>query len=496
MSVPISALVQVLPGTIVAAGNAVDILGLFITDSSKIPGGTVKSYSNLLDVAKDFDSTEKEYKAAQVYFNSYTNSTQKPARILFAYQGKEETPAKLIGGNLGQMTVDQLKELTGNLTVTVSGSELTGNDIAFADITTFADAADVIQTALDSAKSKITVTFDSTGKDFVITTISKGKTSTITAATGTLASQIMLDEANATVSQGTSPSTPAELMNSILNINRNWATFTTLYKSSVEDKLAYSEWANGQNNRFAYVDREMPLESDEDWSNTWCATVQKNEYSGIVCVYEEDGDVPLYPAFIMGCAASFDFNRLNGRTTFAYRAQSGLTASDIDQSFYNRLTDFGYNVYANFAGTKENFNFIQKGVVSGQFKWLDTYINQIWLNANLQLRSVYVLRDNPLLPYNRIGYSKFAVSWGAQADLAVNYGAIQTGVTLDPSQLQQVESAVGFDVSDSLASKGYYIDIKDAPASVRIERGSPPSTFYYVDGGSIQSITLASIAIL
>lgn len=496
MSVPISALVQVLPGTIVAAGNAVDILGLFITDSAKIPGGAVKSYSSITDVAKDFEATEKEYKAAQVYFNSYTNSTQKPAHILFAYQSTQETAAFLTGGNLGDMTVDDLKEFSGDLTITVSREELTNASIVFTDITTFADAADVIQNALDSTKEKIAVNFDAARKDFVITTVAKGKAATITVATGSLASQIMLDSASATVSQGASPKSPAELMNSILDINRNWATFTTLYKSSIEEKVAYSAWASSKNNRFCYIDREMPDESKEDWSSTWYGLVQKNQYSGIVGVYEENSDSPLYPAFIMGCAASFDFNRLNGRTTFAYRTQAGLAPTDMDQSLYNRLTDFGYNVYANFAGTKENFNFIQKGKVSGQFLWLDTFINQIWLNANLQLRSIYVLKDNPLLPYNRIGYSKFIVSWSAQADLAVNYGAIQTGVNLDPSQLQQVESAVGFDVSDSLASKGYYIDIKDAPASVRIERGSPPSTFYYVDGGSIQSITLASIAIL
>lgn len=496
MSIPISALVQVLPGTIVAAGNAVDINGLFITDSSKIPAGTVKSYASITDVAKDFDSTEKEYKAADVYFKSYVNSTQKPARILFAFKSSELTAGTLTGGNLGDTSIDDIKKMSGDLTVKVGGKDLSAKALKFDTVTTLADVATAIQTGLDSAKTSISTTYDATSKAFKITTLAKGASATISAATGSLSSGLKLDAASAKVSVGVEPAKPADFMNNIIKINRNWGTFTTLYKSSVEEKVEYSKWTDSQNNRFAYVDRESPDAGKDDWSDTWAAQVQKNKSSGSVFVYEEDSGSPLYSAFVMGCAASLDFNRLNGRTTFAYRTQNGLAPVDIDESFYNRLTDAGYNVYANFAATKEDFNFLQKGTVSGQFLWLDTFINQIWLNANLQLRSIYVLKDNPLLPYNRIGYSKFVVSWQAQADLAVNYGAIQIGVTLDPSQLQIVESAVGFDVSDTLASKGYYIDIKDAPASVRIERGSPTATFYYVDGGSIQSITLASIAIL
>lgn len=495
MSVPISALVNVIPSVIGAAGNARDLLGLFITNSPKIPAGKIKSYSSLLDVSDDFEATTPEYQVAAVYFKSYTGATQTPSAILFVqYNQSDATPAVLSGGNLGQTGVDQIKALTGTLTVNVSKTPLTGTP-DFSKITTLADAATAIQTALDAGNKNIKTQFVSTSNNFVITTIATGSKVTISAGTGTVAAPLKLDTASASESQGMDPLIPADFMNRIIQNNTNWATFTTIYGSSVQDKLAFSAWCGDQKNKYLYVDAEAPDLNSDDWSKNWLPQVIQNKTSG-TCGFYENTDVHLYPAFLMGCVASLDFTRLNGRTTAAFRTQAGLRATYIGQSEYDALTSAGYNVYCNFAAAKEEFNFIQKGSVTGDFKWVDTYTNQIWLNANLQLRTVYVLKNNPLLPYNRIGYSKFAVSWGVQGDLGVNYGAIQTGVTLDPSQLQQVASAVGFDVSDSLSSKGYYIDIKDAPASVRVARGSPPATFYYVDGGSIQSITLASIAIL
>jgi hypothetical protein len=52
------------------------------------------------------------------------------------------------------------------------------------------------------------------------------------------------------------------------------------------------------------------------------------------------------------------------------------------------------------------------------------------------------------------------------------------------------------DISDTLQTRGWYLQIKDATPQVREARGTPPMTFWYLDGGSVQQITLASLAIL
>lgn len=243
------------------------------------------------------------------------------------------------------------------------------------------------------------------------------------------------------------------------------------------------------------MDAEAPDLSGDDWSKNWLPQVIQNKTSGTCGVYENT-DIHLYPAFLMGCIASLDFIRLDGRTTLAFRTQSGLMATYLTQSQYDALTSAGYNVYNNFAATKEDFNFLQKGSVTGDFKWIDSYVNQIWLNSNFQLRLIYALRDYPSLPYNQTGYDVLLTTLTVQCELGVTFGAIRPGITLGEDQIQQVNSMVGKDISNALYVKGYYIDIKDAPASVRIERGSPSCTIFYVDGGSIQQITLVSEDIL
>ena len=74
-------------------------------------------------------------------------------------------------------------------------------------------------------------------------------------------------------------------------------------------------------------------------------------------------------------------------------------------------------------------------------------------------------------------------------------GAIRTGVALSASQKAQIQYALGKDVSATIYAKGWYLQIDDATAAVRADRASPTMTLYYADGGSVQALTLASIAI-
>jgi hypothetical protein len=75
----------------------------------------------------------------------------------------------------------------------------------------------------------------------------------------------------------------------------------------------------------------------------------------------------------------------------------------------------------------------------------------------------------------------------------INFGAIQPGVQLSASQAQQVNTAAGAKIDGVLSTVGWYLQILPATAQVRGIRGSPPMKFWYTDGGSIQSLLLATI---
>jgi hypothetical protein len=99
------------------------------------------------------------------------------------------------------------------------------------------------------------------------------------------------------------------------------------------------------------------------------------------------------------------------------------------------------------------------------------------------------------IPYEVDGYALIEAAFMDPIEAAVNFGAIRKGVKLSNLQKADVNNAAGLDVSGPLYSRGWYLQIKDASPQVRAARGTPPMTFWYMDGGSVQKLTLASIVI-
>ena len=129
------------------------------------------------------------------------------------------------------------------------------------------------------------------------------------------------------------------------------------------------------------------------------------------------------------------------------------------------------------------------------FAWLDSYINQIYLNSQLQLALMTLLTSVNSVPYNARGYGLIHAACQDPIDQAVNFGSIQSGVTLSALQAAEVNNAAGVTIDTILSQRGWYLQVKDPGTQVRGQRGTPQCTFWYVDGGSVNSITLASIVI-
>lgn len=490
MSIPASQIVEVNPGVLAAAGSAVDLNGLILTQDPTVPTGQVVPFTTAQDVKDYFGPESTEGDLATIYFNGYENNTKKPGLLYFAQYLAEDTKAFIRGGSLGNMTLDDLVKLTGEITLTVSGASVSKNAISLADATSFTNAAELIETALGK---DVKVSFTNVTNAFVITDAGTNQPSTITAATGDLAESLNLTlDKGVTVSQGATALAPGAFMDSITKVSLNWALFTTVWKCSLEELTEFSKWASGQNDRFGFAGWDEDTNAAlPDPTGTWGAALNDNKYSGSIPTFGNQN----HAVFVLAWAASLDFTRLNGRATLAFRSQSGLAASVENASDANNLITNGYNYYGDYATSKENFLFYYPGLVSGKWRWADSFVNQIWLNANLQLALLRLLMDSPSVPYNTAGYSLVEAACLDPVLQAVNFGAIRTGVILSESQKAQIANAIGQDISQSLTAKGFYIQITPAPASVRVERASPSITLYYTDGGSIQKLVVASIAI-
>jgi hypothetical protein len=392
---------------------------------------------------------------------------------------------------------------------TVQGTGITANSIitSLGTGTGGTGTYNLSQTSTVSSESMTTiptpvaVTFDSVSGSFIITSGITGTPSTIAFASGTLAPSLFLTQiTGAVTSQGAAATTPAAFMNSIIGITQNWATFMTAFDpdggSGNAQKLAFAQWVNGTNNQYAYIcwDTDTSPTTTVPATSSLGYLIAQAQYSGTELIWEPTDQN--YAAFICGSAASIDFTQTNGRITFAFKGQSGLTPTVTDPTTAANLLANGYNFYGAYATANQQFNLFQNGSISGIFKWLDSYINQIWLNNNLQLSLMNLLSQTKSIPYNQAGYSLIESACLAIIQQGLNFGAFRAGVTLSATQIANVNNAAGKNIATTLQNQGWYLQIKDAAPTVRQARGSPPINFWYVDGQSVQKISLASIDVM
>lgn len=490
-SIPISQIVQVNPGVLSAGGAAVDLNGVILTQNTYAPYGQALQFASAADVASYFGPNSYDAELAAIYFKGFTNCTKTPGILYFARYPETAISGFLIGGSLATMTLTQLQALSGTLILTVGGVVETSSSINLASATSFSNAATLITAGFTTPP--FTVTFDSTKSAFIFTTTVTGVAATITYASGTLANGILLEQTNgAILSQGAATTNPTTFMNSFVALTQNWACFMTVWEAVLNEKEEFAAWSNANEPRYQYVCQDSDVDALTPGSTeTFGYYLQNTQSIGSQPIF---GD-RTHSAFKLGFAASLDFTRTNGRATSAFKSQSGLLASVSNASNASALITNGYNFYGQYANATTTWDFFYPGSVSGDWLWDDSYLNQIWLNANLQLAVVNLLLAIPSVPYNAQGNALIYAACLDPINAALNFGAIRKGTTLSAAQIAEIQFALGFDASGAIEANGFYLQIQNASPSTRAARQSPPITLYYADGGSIQQITLASIEV-
>ncbi len=497
MTIPASQIVQINPGIVGGGGNALDLNGLIISQNANIPLGSVPSFPTLASVQAFFGYESNEAAMAAVYFVGRNNATVMPGALLFAPFNEAAAPAWLQGGSLASMTLTQLQALSGTLDITFNGTPLASSAINLSAATSFSEAATLIAAGFTSPP--FGVEWNAQLSCFQFTSTATGATETTTFATGTLAAGLYLTQATgAVISQGAAPQTPAGLMNQVITVTQNWGAFTTAYDDTTANKIAYALWNNSQNNRYAYVGwgSDAAALSTPD-TTTFMATVQTDNYSGTVGVYCDPVLDPqgLAAAMVLGYAASLNFSQTNGRATAAFKSTDGVPASVSNPLYVPNLESNGYNYVGSYATANQGFTFFYPGKVSGEFDWLDTYLNQVYLNSQLQLAVMELLTQVNSIPYNATGYSLIHAACMDPINQMLNFGGIQPNVSLSSAQAAEVNNAAGATIAPTLSTRGWYLQINNATSQVRAARSSPPMTLWYMDGGSVQQVTLASIVV-
>lgn len=370
-------------------------------------------------------------------------------------------------------------------------------------------ASDTVSSeAMTTKGADVVVTYDSISGAFVVTSGITGALSTIAFATGTIADDLKLQSAQgAVLSQGAAAASPAAFMNNLLVVNRNWVTFFTSFDPDGgignTVKQAFAAWKNSQNDQFAYIcwDTDITPTNSLPASASLGQILAANGDSGTCLIYEPS-DQNL-AAFVAGAAASIDFTATNGRISFAFKSQEGLVASVTDPTVATNLAGNpqtagsfgnGYNFYGAYGTASNNFIWFQRSLVTGSFRWLDSYINQVWLNSTFQAALLTLLQNAKSVPYSVEGRGMIEAALADPIQAGLNFGAFGPG-ELSQSQRATVNADAGKNVADTLATQGWYLQVLPATAAVRAARTTPPCKFWYIDRGSVQAINLASVAL-
>jgi Protein of unknown function (DUF3383) len=654
-AIPASQIVAVTPSVLPAGGNALDLIGLLLTQNQRIPTGQIYQFPTSASAASFFGAMTQEAALAAIYFLGYDNSSVKPGSMLVTQYNTSPVPAWLRGGNLASVGLAGVQAVVGQtLSITIDGAVHTGS-VTLSGATSYSAAAQLIAEALDipalpvaatftgsistttltvstllsgslsagdvlsggsggnivtagtyvvdqidgtpggvgtytvSASQTVTatsitavqpaavftasistttmtvssavtntlaagqiisgagvtagtyivsqnsggtpggagtyvvsasqtvspgvqmtadapgVTYDSVSGGFVVTSASYGATSTIGFFTGTAAATLLLTQATGAVtSQGADALTPGTgepvaFMDNVLTITQNWASFMTAWEPTDADKVSFALWNNNQDNRFLYA---MWTTNNLNIGNIGpspeVATITEGNYSGTAMIWDDPSIDPMggqIAAFTMGYGASLDFNQTNGRTTFAFRTQSGLSVQVTSAAVALNLLGYGLDFYGDYTTANQAFLWLNPGSVSGPFAWLDSYMNQIWFNSQLQVALMVLMQNAKSMPYNAVGTALIEAGILDPITAAVNFGAIQAGVPLSAAQAAEVNQQAGVVIDTVLTARGWYVQVLPASPQVRQARGSPPINIWYMDGESIQKLALNSVLI-
>lgn len=494
-TIPISQIVQINPGVVTAGGAASLLSGVVLTQDASVPPGQPFTAYTAAAAENQFGPGTPEAIAADNYFPGIVNGGQLPYNLIYGRYALTATPAGSYGANLGSLTLAQLQALTGTLIVTTAALH-TSSSINLSTATSFAQAATLMTAAFTSPD--FAITYDTQRNRFLLLTTATGPTAASTDVSGTLAASVGLSQASGAFIQtaGGAADTPATAMARLVFQTANWGTFTHAWNAVIADRLAFAQWNSGQNFQFLYVGWDSDA-ADLTPNNaaSFGAQVFAAPYQGTLPCY---GTIATAAAY-MGYAASINFNIPNGRTTLAFRQFNAGTAAGVsDLASANALLSNKYTYIGSYANAANQYTIAYNGKASGSFLWVDTYLDQIYLNRELQRAFFEAMLAYNSIPYNTDGYSELYQAGLDVIDAAVTSGIIRAGVTLSNSQAQIINTQAGRQISDVVQSRGWYLLIGD-PANVaqaRQNRTSPAATLWYDDGGSVQQLNVQSRAII
>lgn len=489
MAIPASQIVSVPPRVISAGGTDLEITGLILTENPLCLYPGTMAFTSKAAVGDYFGLDSKEYLAAVKYFLGYDNSFRKPRRLHFARLVKAAIPGSLIGGQAEGL--EALKAIT-EVKIKIDGAEVTASELSLGGKNTQSEIAEALTEKIGTSASGATVTYNGVLNCFIVTSGTTGAASSVEYVKSDGADKLGLDAGNA--SAGSDALTPEQNMDSIIDKETNWVSFTTLAEAEDEQALGFAKWANDQNVEYLYCGwTTKPEDAQISNKGNLPNKLAETKPEGVILTF---GDLD-HAVLVMAIAASIDWDRTNGLVTFAFKSQSGLAASVTDETSASNLLEMNANFYGRYATRNDDFIFYYQGkMAGGQFGFVDAFLGNLWLRNALQVAIMEGLNQTGRTPYTEEGYTLIRAWCSDPINRGLVNGAIEPGVELSEAQKAELFTEIGEDVSSKIFTDGFYLLVADPGAIARAGRETPLCGLWYTYGGSVHKVNLPVTAVL
>lgn len=410
------------------------ILRLYTT-SPLLPTNSEGVFTTAGAVGTYFGVTSEEYQRAVRYFGWISKSITAPQKISFGRWADVDTAPQIFGARRAQSLSAWQNISDGSLRLTIGGTQADLTGLNFSGVTSLADVASTIQTAIRAKAGAVfagaIVSYDAIGQRFTFTGGATGPNTLAVGSTGTgtnLQTQLGWG-LGAAVSDGVAAQSPVALLETSVENSNNFGSFAFIPELTLDQHVANASWNAARNVDFMYL-VGFPADQAEDFNAALIGI------PGVAMTLVADPNVDFdeqIPGTIM---AATDYKRRNGVQNYMFQ-QFGITPKVSTTALSDTLDALRVNYYGRTQTAGQFIDFYQRGVLTGGATApvdMNTYANEMWLKDRAATAFLNLLLILPRLPANEEGESQALATLQQPIDDALFNGTISVGKDLTTAQ--------------------------------------------------------------
>lgn len=365
-----------------------DLILRVFTTNPLFAVNTVYEFTDSAGVSDFAGAQSAEAKLASEYFGWVSKTATKAQKISFMRYSFEALAPYLYSVSKLTPLADFKAINDGSMMINLGGTSYTVSGINLSEVTSYADVASAVQTAIrentdgGTLWTSATVTYNAANSSFMLTGGEAGENEINNAQAATsgtdLSGLLGWNTASAPIlSNGVDTQTIGEILNKTIDISTNFLTFGFVSPADCYNNLdAIGAWVDEQNN-------EYRLCFDLGQANYQEGIATAAKYTGMAAHYNINyGIEGINPAWLMSAIlpATTNYNRANGVKNYMFQEfpQQAIAVGVNDGNLYQTLDNLNINYNGQTQKSGRNISFYQNGFnADGTDSAI--YDNEAWL---------------------------------------------------------------------------------------------------------------------